>query len=270
MIWATHPNQLGEVSGLLFLLALLFPIRSRWYTQLFLLGINVLAGEKTATAALFITASLMLLVQSSAGRLRLAIPATILLVAGPILVLGSVGILSRSPAGTIGRATESIYGTQVSNEVDGLDGRFDVWKRGLDLAQDCSLLGFGFDGSREYLMRGVAWSGHAHNGFLQSMLSAGIPGVLALCIGLALALAGSITGSNEWNVKLIALSLYLLALAMISPIFDGTSYFCEVLCVLVLYVPLKQCMLKAQSCTPQLQQQKRVIHEVSRANSPLL
>jgi hypothetical protein len=119
-------------------------------------------------------------------------------------------------------------------------------------------------------MRGVAWSGHAHNGFLQSMLSAGIPGVLALCIGLVLTLAGSITGSNEWNVKLIALSLYLLALAMISPIFDGTSYFCEVLCVLVLYVPLKQRMLKAQSCTPQLQQQKRLIHEVSRANSLLL
>jgi hypothetical protein len=235
---STHPNSVGEVSGLLFLLAQVLPIRTRWYWQAFLFGINVMAGEKTATAAVILSSILIFLFghRRIFGRLRFAAVASALACAALIAIVA--GALTSS-AGTIARrAAESIYGTKVSNEVASLDGRAAVWTSAAELAGSCVFLGKGFDGARDFLVRRVAWSGHAHNGFLQAVLSAGLLGSLALVTGWLAAAKDSVSGARPWKMKVLSLYLYLFWLAMIGPVFDSPSFFTILLFVSVSYFTL--------------------------------
>ncbi len=250
-VWATHPNQLAEVSGLLFLVAMLLPLGSRWYTQLFLLGLNFFAGEKTSAIALLLTTPAMLLAHPFAFRRRLglAVLAAALVVPAVLFLPGD-----RSPLATHGsslhRLGTAVYGSQVYNEMGDFDGRTAVWKRALSLGDRCLLLGFGFEGARQQLMQAVSWGGHAHNQFLQAMLSAGVPGALAFLLGIAYALAGSLGRSWAWNVRVLALAAYLFIIAMTGPVFDEPVFLAEVALVEVLYFSLHRRRVEAMAREP--------------------
>ncbi len=103
---ATHPNAIGEVSGLLFLLALVLPIRTRWYWQGFLLSISVLAGEKTATAALALSTTLIFLFGQRATPRRLAGVVWTVALACVGLICVQVGFVANSLGMFAGRAAE--------------------------------------------------------------------------------------------------------------------------------------------------------------------
>jgi len=235
---STHPNSIGEVSGLLFLLAQVLPIRTRWYWQGFLLGVSVLAGEKTATAALVLSATLIFLFghHQTSRRWGFALAASALACAGLICV--EAGIIPNSAGTTARRAAEVIYGTEVSNEVASLDGRAEVWTNAVELTRGCVLLGFGFDGARDALMRGVSWSGHAHNGFLQAVLSSGLLGLLALVVGWFAAAKDALSADRPWRTRVLSLYLYLFWLAMIGSVFDSPSFFTILLFASVAYFTL--------------------------------
>lgn len=235
---STHPNSVGEVSGLLFLLAQVLPIRTRWYWQAFLLCTSVLAGEKTATAAVAISSILIFLFGNHATfrRWRFAIAASALVCAGLICI--EAGVLPNSAGTLASRASESIYGTEVSNEVTTLDGRAAVWAQAAELAKGCILLGFGFDGARNFLMKGASWAGHAHNGFLQAILTAGLVGLLAFIVGLLAAVKDSLFADSTWRLKVLSLYLYLFWLAMVGPVFDSPSFFTILLFVSISYLSL--------------------------------
>jgi O-antigen ligase len=255
-LWTTHPNSTGEVSGLFFLLALILPMRTRWYLQVFLLGINIAAGEKTATAALFLSMLLIFLFgkRDAANRWKALVAVGALAAAGVACI--SAGVIQVSPGKFAGNAAQAIYGKEVSNEVTSLDGRADVWSKGGDMAKDCVVLGFGFEGAREYLMSMVSWAGHAHNGILQALLSAGMVGTLALLIGWGCSIRDSLNGDRGWKMKVIALHLYLFALVMVGPAFDSPSYLTMLLFVVVLYSVLereKSWTLEMQTSTGLLQ-----------------
>jgi len=146
----------------------------------------------------------------------------------------AIGVIP-TPGGFAGKAAQSIYGTEVSNEVGGLDGRTDLWSKSGEMAGDCIVLGFGFEGAREYLLAAVPWAGQAHNGVIQAFLSAGIVGMLSLLTGWFFSFRDSFYGDRTWKVRLIALTIYLFALAMVGPIFDSPSYLTMLIFVVVLY-----------------------------------
>ncbi len=232
---ATPPNSIGEISGLLFLVAQVLPIRPRWYWQAFLLCVNIYAGEKTATAAVLLCAGLIFVFGHRRIARRLAVTTAVVALGFAGLVGVEAGVISGAPGAYVAHAAEAIYGRQVSAELDSLDGRMQVWKDGAKLAQGRIVFGFGFSGVRELLINDVAWSGHAHNGILQATLTAGIFGMLALLAGWLSALRGALCWDRAWNVRVLSLNLYVAFLAIIGPVFDWPSYFVILLFVVVLY-----------------------------------
>jgi O-antigen ligase len=238
---ATHPNSIGEVSGLLFLLAQVLPIRTRWYWQVFLFGISLLAGEKTCMIALVLCGGLIFLFGHRTRTLANHWKAFgfVALLGCAVLACVSAGVVPSSVGGVAGRAAASIYGKNVASEVSSLDGRADVWAEGAELSKDSIVLGFGFEGAREYLLQAVSWAGQAHNGFLQAILSAGLIGLLALVAGWFAAARDTLTGDRAWCVRVVSLQLYLFFLAMIGAVFDSPSFFTIFIFVAVLYVGLE-------------------------------
>jgi O-antigen ligase len=238
-LFATPPNSVGEVCGLLFLLALVLPLRTRWYWQAFLFGVNIFAGEKTATASLAICAALIFVFGSRNISRRLGIAFAATIVGAAFFFCVAAGVIHTSPGTFAGHAAESIYGTHVSDEVSNLDGRAQVWAKAVELARGSVGLGFGFDGARNLLISAVAWSGHAHNGILQAALSAGLIGMVALLIGWAIVVRYTLSRDRTWNVRIMSLQLYLFSLAMIGPVFDSPSYFTILLLVVLLYTAME-------------------------------
>jgi O-antigen ligase len=235
-IFDTHANATGEISGLFFLLAQIAPLRTRWYCQLFLLGANLLAGEKTATLALIAGTVLILLLghHNLSRRWGIAIFAATL---GCVwLVWMGTGMISASPSSFIGRAAGSIYGSRVAEEVNSLDGRQAVWAKGIELVKESPLLGYGFEGARNQFVGAVNWSGQAHNAFIQAAISAGLFGLLAFIAAWGLTIVDSMKGDRTWRVKVFCLHLYLFALAMIGPIFDTPLYFTMMVILTLLYL----------------------------------
>ncbi len=236
---ATHPNSIGEVSGLLFLVAQVLPIRTRWYWQAFLIGINIYAGEKTATAALVLCAGMIYLAANRKISQILGGAVVLAALFCIVLLAFKAGVVSGLSSTSFAHAAESIYGTKVSTDMTTLDGRTEVWAKGVELARGCVGLGYGFDGVRELLVKDVSWSGHAHNGILQAALSSGIFGLLALLAGWFAAVRDSLGGGRIWNVRVLSLNLYIFLLAMIGPVFDSPSYFTILLFIFVLYAALE-------------------------------
>jgi O-antigen ligase len=243
---STHPNSIGEVSSLLLLLAQVLPIRTKWYWQGFLLGISILAGEKTATIAVFLCSGIIFLFGKPASSRRWGVVLGVMALGCVGIVCVQAGVLPGSGGKFAGHLAASIYGTEVSNEVGSMDGRADVWRGGIKLARDSVALGYGFDGARDALLKVVSWSGQAHNGFLEAALSAGLVGLTALVAGWIAAVKGSLSTNKEWNTKVLSLNLYLFSLAMIGPIFDSPSFFAILLFVTVLYVSL-DCEVEAEA-----------------------
>ena len=239
-LFATHPNTVSEISGLLFLLAQILPLRTRWYWQLFLLAINLLAGEKTATAAMLISTAMIFLAGHSKITRRWTATALMVTLLVLAVVWVEAGVIQTKATAIAIKNAESIYGSKVSTELQTLDGRDQVWIEDLKLVQDHLLLGFGPGGARDALIEAVSWSGQAHNGLLEAALSAGAIGSLALIGGWFAAAFGSLGRQRAWRARVFSLNFYLFALAMVGPIFDSPSYFAILVLVVVLYYALER------------------------------
>ena len=237
-LFATHPNTVSEVSGMLFLLAQVLPLRTRWYWQLFLFGINLLAGEKTATAALLLSIAVIFLAGHAKTTWRWAVAGSVAVVLVLGMMWAEAGVMQTRASAILTEDAESIYGSKVSTELKSLDGRDEIWFEGFKLVQDHLLLGFGPAGARNALLEAVSWSGQAHNGLLEAALSAGALGLLALVGGWFAAVASSLGSDRAWSVRVLGFNFYLFALAMVGPIFDSPSYFAIFVLVSMLYYAL--------------------------------
>ena len=235
-LFDSHPNTIGEVTGLLFLLAQILPIRARWYLQAFLLTINILAGERTATVALLLASGLIFFFGHKSVSRRWVVAAVCAAALCLSLLFVSSGLLHTSSVqSSLQHASDSIYGTKVGDELASLDGRADIWRTGLRLAGDHPLLGFGFAGARDALLSSVSWSGQAHNALLEAALTAGLLGMLLLVAGWLLSISSSLTRDRVWNVKILSFNLFVLCLVMVGPIFDAPSSFTTMLIVIIFY-----------------------------------
>jgi len=235
-LFETPPNLVGETSGMLFLLAYIFPVRTRWYWQLLLFAVNILAGEKTATIALIVSAAMICLAKNGRGTRNSLIIASST-TAGCLAIL--VSLWERawhySFLAWMIRLMHSVYGDDVHDTLSTIDGRMDIWKEAVSLDRNHILLGFGFSGARDRLMDSVSWSGHAHNGILEASLSAGVFGASLLILAWCCSFIESFSDSPHLKTPLICLHVYILTISLIGPTFDEPSYFVPFIFVLLPY-----------------------------------
>ncbi len=238
-LFDTHPNGIGETCALMFLLGWLLGGRRRWPTQILLLVVNVLAGERTASSALFGIGCLAFLL------VRRWTPVRAFGIAAAVAVLAIGTALEASNMADVLPAkylasVQGIYGKNASSELETMDGRQEVWAAALRLAGNGVLIGYGFEGAREALIQAVSWSGQAHNAELELMLDAGILGSAMFALGWWMLVVMSLDGDREWMVKVGAIQALILVMSIVGPIFDFYSFMSEALGISFAYLALER------------------------------
>jgi O-antigen ligase len=225
---------MGETAAYLVLLSPIIFRRSHWFSRLFLVSMNFAAGGKTSTAIL-----LVLLAFEYLSKIRSSRSWRVVALVGSIcfLVPTVFWLVLSSHVGPqlLERSTGIIYGHDITAEAVSLDGRLALWKSSLALLQDSSLLGYGFDGARETLLRVADWSGSSHNGFLELGLAGGIGGLGIFLIGLGGVLRTCWAAHSELRRRVFLVLAYMLSIALTGITFNFPSYFGLLILIMLLY-----------------------------------
>lgn len=233
-VYDTFPGTMGETAAYLVLLSPIIFRRSHWLSRLFLVLMNLAAGGKTSSALLVLLMAFEYLsniratrswrVVALVGGICLAVPAVVWL-----------GVGSNVGPQLLNRATSLIYGHDISAEAMSLDGRLGLWKSSFALLEDSSLLGYGFDGARETLLRVANWSGSSHNGFLELGLAGGVGSLCIFLIGLGEALRSCWRAGPELRRRVLLVLVYMLCIALTGITFNFPSYFGLLILTILLY-----------------------------------
>jgi len=229
-LFATFPGTEGELAAIMFLVGRGLPKPPHWYWQGLLLGVNIAAAGKTSTVALAGVLALEFLLKRRRRNswLRLsnvsAAVACLLLICFIAAFSGHSSSPSEGVSGKAAVALESIYGNQVAVEARSLDGRSDVWQAAVSILPKCLWLGFGFDGARDFLLRAIPWSGSSHNGILELMLTAGIPGAICFLTAWMICARASFRSSVPVPSRFASLHVFLGIISMTGIIVVFPSY----------------------------------------------
>lgn len=123
----------------------------------------------------------------------LAAVATVLMIGVALLNRGAtVGTVLNTAQGSQNPVARLMLRGQTAEEFASFTDRDEVWSLAEDLIADRPIAGYGYQGSRSYLLAVVPWAAYAHNALLQTALDLGIVGTLLLWIPL---LRSAFTGS---------------------------------------------------------------------------
>lgn len=238
-LFDTHPNGIGETCALMFLLGWLLGGRRRWMTQVLLLVVNVLAGERTASSALVGIGCLAFLLVRRWTPVRAFAIAVVAAAVAVGVALETSNVANVLPEKYLA-SVQGIYGKNAASELQTLDGRQEVWAAALRLAGNGVLIGYGFEGAREALIQAVSWSGQAHNAELELMLDAGVVGSAMFALGWWMLVVMSLDGDREWMVKVGAMQALILVMSIVGPIFDFYSFMAEALGISLAYLAMER------------------------------
>ena len=190
--FAVHPISAGTLAGIAALglcLRLLAGERNRpghprlwlWLLITALIGIAVLTRSRGPLIAFAgaLTFGFLLRRTSAAASALLAsamLVAAILIGNSDTPLLELLSNWSAHP-GALGSL---LFRGQGADAVVGFSGRLRLWSEAIPLFLEQPWLGSGFQGSRAELLDLASWSGHAHNGVLQSLLDLGLLGSILL------------------------------------------------------------------------------------------
>jgi O-antigen ligase len=231
-VFDTFFGVVGEDAALMLLLAPVVSEKPSWIACILLLVVNILAGGKTSTALLLLLLTIRLVYGICVWRRWGAV----VFISG-IAAIGALAMVATlHPEATFhlfARSAVSIYGNQVGAEATGLDGRLGLWKGAISLLPTVPLLGYGFGGARDFLLKIAIWSGSSHNGYLEMALSGGILGFLFFVVGLCSAIQASLGASLVVRLRLLSVLAFILSDAITGGIFDNPSFvgFLVLVCV---------------------------------------
>jgi exopolysaccharide production protein ExoQ len=264
-VWPTQAARFVALAALLLVADYLFvPSQSRrrkfglpgwiWVGPLGVL--LVLTYSRTALVAFAVAVGAMLAVR----HLRIWRAAALVAVAAglalafvnsgeTLLDLLRRGSESSNPLATI------LFRGQTAEQVSSLSNRVTLWQGVWKLFLDHPFLGYGYQGSRAYLLALLPWAGHAHNALAQASLDLGIAGTVPVCVGLARCLSprllragGPASPVVGWRATVFALGVFLLivsasAESFVEPGFEALVF---ALCVLARErVPLEMAAVNA-------------------------
>ena len=215
---------IGEEAALFLLLAPVIRGRIGILSQVFLFLANIFAGGKVSTALL--CALLALRFFTGVRRWRSWHTVAVILA---MVGLGALGTYAFLHGGLNSRlATQSaqaIYGTKVAVEVKGLDGRLELWMGALPLLGNVPLLGYGFEGFRDLLLKIAIWSGSSHNGYLEMALASGLIGFTAFIAGLVFTVWACVRVGGRMSFYLLSVAGFILVDAMAGGSLHNPSFF---------------------------------------------
>jgi hypothetical protein len=217
----TH-GDFACMTGLGVFIGRLPAVRARWYFQAFLVGLTVASGSRANTCALIVIWAAIQLCRARDFRLRIGIAAA---GAGAVVLCLLLACNGYSGFGAaIHRSLQAFYGSDVIEQSPWeLDGRVGLWKGATGLFNNSALLGFGFSGARDQLIRILPWSGQAHNGFLELLLAGGGVALISFLAAWISAIRSSFKSSTGRSA--LAIYCFLLIVAGTGPSFTLNQYF---------------------------------------------
>jgi len=128
------------------------------------------------------------------------------------------------------------FSSLMTDDVSTLNSRTDLWARILthDLGQP--IVGIGYFASRYVLVKDFEWAGHAHNSFLEVLITTGVIGLLMLCAFMILVFKEILTTRNAW---LLGVTLYCLIQGTLNPLLFSPGLAMFVITIAVLNAGFK-------------------------------
>ncbi|HYC33438.1 MAG TPA: O-antigen ligase family protein [Gemmatimonadales bacterium] len=249
-VWPTQAARFVALAGLLLLASYVYAPDSRhrrflgvptplWVFPLG--GLLVLTYSRTALVAFAVAVAALVAIK----YLRLWKAALL------VAVTAVVSLVFVNSAETLSallqRGTESegflatvLFRGQSVEQLARLSNRVSLWDGVLQLFLDRPLLGYGYQGSRQFLLAIMPWAGHAHNALAQAALDLGILGTVPVLLGLGrilsprhLRMAGPMSRVVEWRATVLALGLFLLIVSMSAESFVEPSFEALAFCLCV-------------------------------------
>ncbi|HEX6188087.1 MAG TPA: O-antigen ligase family protein, partial [Pyrinomonadaceae bacterium] len=125
----------------------------------------------------------------------------------------------------------------VSDDLYTLNSRTDLWAQTLSYIAAQPILGTGYFASRYVLIKDFSWAGHAHNSFLEVLLTTGLVGLALLAAFLILTFKEILTTRNAW---LLGVTLYCVIQGMLNPVLFNPGLAMFALAVALLYREIKK------------------------------
>lgn len=217
----TH-GDFAYMTGLSVFVGRLPAVRAPWYFQLFLAALTIASGSRACAIALLVIWAALQLFRARDFRLKLGI--SVLSGAAVTMLL----LLTTSGAWSLGTSVhgslQEFYGARALEQSPWqLSGRVQLWEAAAGTFGKSILLGFGFDGARDQLLRSMPWAGGAHNAFLQLLLTAGGAGLMCFLAGWIFAIRSNF--KRRAGRSALAVHCFLLMVAIAGPSFTMNQCF---------------------------------------------
>lgn len=130
----------------------------------------------------------------------------------------------------------------LTDDVLTLNSRTELWAKAFEHIGKQPVIGYGYYSSRYLLMKDFIWGGHAHNSFIEVLLTTGLIGFILFCIYLAYVCRDVITTRNS---LLLGVIVYSVIQGMLNPLLFTPGLPMFVLTIAVLNARWKHCEVAA-------------------------
>lgn len=227
-------NQWGAMSvvtGVTFLIGRVRALHVWRSCQIFLFAITAASGSRFAFGMLVLAIAVEFALQHRRNEKARYLSIGSLSIVAAICVGALFLPIYGAVINPLGHMVDVVYGSHQAEQLQTLDGRTELFPVAVRLIADHPVVGWGVDGAREELIRKVPWSGEAHNGYLNVLLSAGVCGGLLFIAGLGLCLWRGVQSRLHESVNIIIIVSYVCIVALLAEAFQGYQSFCIVIIV---------------------------------------
>lgn len=131
----------------------------------------------------------------------------------------------------------------LTDDIYTLNSRTELWSKAFVYVTQQPLIGSGYYSGRYLLMKEFSWAGHAHNSFIEVLLTTGLIGLIVLGIYLASLVKTVITSGNHF---LLGVLVYVLIQGMLNPLLFTPGVPMFVLTIAVLSAGVKSAAASRQ------------------------
>ena len=218
-----HPLLTGDLISLSMICVFAASMRKVWKTILIpgLFVLLLLADARGPTGGVIIAMIAMTVVKFRRNDVRAV---AVMLIISVILAVALV----------LNDSLLRMSSLLMTDDVSTLNSRTELWKQAFAYIVESPIAGCGYYASRYLLIKNFPWAGHAHNSFIETLLTTGLIGFTML-IGFMAYLARVVLKTG--NVLLLGTTIYCLIQGMLNPLlfYAGLPMFVIMISVLSAY-----------------------------------
>jgi O-antigen ligase len=199
-----HPLLTGDLLALSVICLFVSDLRKVWKAILIscLLALLWLADTRGPTGGLLVAVVAMGVLKLRRNDVRVIV----VMLATSIGLAAALFFQNRLPAA---------FSSLMTDDVSTLNSRTELWARIMTHVLEQPIAGIGYYASRYLLVKDFEWAGHAHNSFLEVLMTTGLIGLLMLCAFLILVFKEILTTRDA---LLLGVTLYCLIQGTLNPL----------------------------------------------------